>query len=265
MNSVGEIIQSARLAKNISLKDVSSELKISEKILNDFENDNILKDYNIVFYIGHLRSYCNFLNLNSEDIISQFKIQISFKKNYIIPEIAKPTIQNNSFNFLRFVPVSLILIIFLSFFYLFVKEDNSKQYALIPDLPESYEALIEKADLQSSQPKQIDKLQNVKSNSINSSSVIASNNINETSLKNTITLKLLNPTWLQLRDESNNIIISKLMEKDEEFTYAMELGYNITAGNAGNVLVIIDSDVRGKIGKYGEIVDSIILDYNFNN
>ena len=77
MNSVGEIIQSARLAKNISLKDVSSELKISEKILNDFENDNILKDYNIVFYIGHLRSYCNFLNLNSEDIISRSMVYIN--------------------------------------------------------------------------------------------------------------------------------------------------------------------------------------------
>ena len=41
MNTVGEIIQSARLEKNISVKDVSNELKISEQIINDFECDNI--------------------------------------------------------------------------------------------------------------------------------------------------------------------------------------------------------------------------------
>ena len=63
--------------------------------------------------------------------------------------------------------------------------------------------------------------------------------------------KLVNPTWLQLRDKSNNIIISKLMDKDEEFSYDLILNYRITAGNAGNILVIINSDVRGKIGKYG--------------
>ena len=31
----------------------------------------------------------------------------------------------------------------------------------------------------------------------------------------------------------------------------------ITAGNAGNILVIINNDVRGKVGDYGEIIDSI--------
>ena len=55
------------------------------------------------------------------------------------------------------------------------------------------------------------------------------------------------------------------MDKDSEYSYNIELDYNITAGNAGNILVIIDSEVRGKIGKYGEIVDSLILDYKFNN
>ena len=55
------------------------------------------------------------------------------------------------------------------------------------------------------------------------------------------------------------------MEKDEEFSYDMNLEYNITSGNAGNILVIIDNNVRGKIGKYGDIVDSFILDKNFNN
>ena len=46
-------------------------------------------------------------------------------------------------------------------------------------------------------------------------------------------------------------------------------GYNktdtITAGNAGNILVLIDNNVRGKIGKQGEVVDSLYIDNKFNN
>ena len=50
--------------------------------------------------------------------------------------------------------------------------------------------------------------------------------------------------------------------KSRKHTYKMNSNYNITAGNAGNILVIFNKEVRGKIGKYGEVVDSIILNYN---
>ena len=64
---------------------------------------------------------------------------------------------------------------------------------------------------------------------------------------------------------SRRFKISKLMKKNDEYTYDSNLNYSITAGNAGNILVIIDQNVRGKIGKYGEIIDSYVLDKNFTN
>ena len=65
MNTVGEIIKSERLSKSYSVDDIAYELKISKNIIEKIEMDKITKDYDIVFYIGHLRSYCNFLGLNS--------------------------------------------------------------------------------------------------------------------------------------------------------------------------------------------------------
>ncbi|MFL2519961.1 MAG: hypothetical protein ACJ0RJ_00715 [Alphaproteobacteria bacterium] len=53
------------------------------------------------------------------------------------------------------------------------------------------------------------------------------------------------------------------MDRGEEYNYDMSLQYNITAGNAGNILVIINQDVIGKIGKFGEVIDSVILDNSF--
>ena len=154
------------------------------------------------------------------------------------------------------------MVVFTSFYFLFVNQnDNEINFALIPNIPESLEPIVEKANTfdnlsQSSAIK--------KSHLKNNFSAIASVEFDE-KVTTVATLKMLNPTWLQLRDEENNIVLSKLMEKDEEFSYELNLNYNITAGNAGNILVLIDNEVRGKIGKYGDILDSFVLYKDFTN
>ena len=159
----------------------------------------------------------------------------------------------------------------MSFYFLFISnnKDNSSDYALIPDLPEKYIPVIEKSDLDNEIKINSAENKNSLTQNIiekNSSSVVASTKfepLNSTNEK--ITLKFLNSTWLQIRDSSDNIILSKLMEKDEEYSYDINLEYNITSGNAGNILVIINNEVRGKIGKYGDVLDSYKLNSNFKN
>ena len=261
MKTVGQILLIARNSKNLSISDISIELKISKSIIIDLENDNIKNNPDIIFNIGHLRSYSNFLELDADTIIKKFKDQVSFnfkeeKKNIT------PIVENNFFKIEKFFAASIILVIFTSFYFLFIDQnDNEINFALIPDIPESLEPIVEKANTfdDLSQGSDIKK-----SDLINNSSAIASIEFDE-NVTTVATLKMLNPTWLQLRDEENNIVLSKLMDKDEEFSYELKLNYNITAGNAGNILVLIDDEVRGKIGKYGDILDSFVLYKDFTN
>ena len=261
MKTVGRILSIERNSKNLSISDIAIELKISKSIIIDLENDNIKNNPDIIFNIGHLRSYSNFLELDADTIIKKFKDQVSFnvkeEKNNITP-----ILENNFFKIEKFFAASIILVIFTSFYCLFVDQnDNEINFALIPDIPESLEPIVEKVNTfdnlsQSSDIK--------KSDLINNSSAIASIELDE-NVTTVATLKMLNSTWLQLRDEENNIVLSKLMDKDEEFSYELKLNYNITAGNAGNILVLIDDEVRGKIGKYGDILDSFVLYKDFTN
>ncbi len=261
MKTVGQILLIARNSKNLSINDISIELKTSKSIIIDLENDNIKNNPDIIFNIGHLRSYSNFLELDADTIIKKFKDQVSFnikeeKKNIT------PIVENNFFKIEKFFAASIIMVVFTSFYFLFVDQnDNEINFALIPDIPESLEPIVEKANTfdNLSQSSDIEK-----SDLINNSSAIASIEFDE-NLTTVATLKMLNSTWLQLRDEENNIVLSKLMDKDEEFTYELKLNYNITAGNAGNILVLIDDEVRGKIGKYGDILDSFVLYKDFKN
>ena len=256
MKTVGQILSIERNSKNLSISDISIELKISKSIIIDLENDNIKNNPDIIFNIGHLRSYSNFLELDTDTIIKKFKDEVSFnikeeKKNIT------PIVENNFFKIEKFFAASIIMVVFTSFYFLFVDQnDNEINFALIPDIPESLEPIVEKANT-------FDFLSQ-SSDLINNSSAIASIEVDE-NVTTVATLKILNPTWLQLRDEENNIVLSKLMDKDEEFSYELKLNYNITAGNAGNILVLIDDEVRGKIGKYGDILDSFVLYKDFTN
>ncbi len=262
METVGQILSSERNSKNLSINDIAAELKISKNIIIDLENDNIKNNPDIIFNIGHLRSYSNFLELDTDTIIKKFKYDLSFNINKEKKNIT-PIIENNFFKIERFFAASLILILFSSFYFLFIYEYNNQiDYALVPDIPESLEPIIEKANTFDNDLSQ-ENDSNI-SNLINNSSAIASMEIDE-NISTVATLKILNPTWLQLRDENNNIVLSKLMDKDEEFSYELNLNYNITAGNAGNILVLIDGNVKGKIGKYGDILDSFILYKDFTN
>ena len=262
MKTVGQILLIGRNSKNLSINDISIELKISKNIIIDLENDDIKNNSDIIFHIGHLRSYSNFLDLDSDTIIKNFKEQVSFNTKEDKKNIT-PIVENKLFKIEKFFAASLILIIFTSFYFLFIDEkDNEINFALVPDIPESLEPIVEKANTFNNNYSQSNSLD--KSNLINNSSAIASIEYDE-DVATVATLKMLNPTWLQLRDESNNIILSKLMDKDEEFSYELNLNYNITAGNAGNILVLIDGEVRGKIGKFGDILDSFVLFKDFTN
>ena len=262
MKTVGQILSNGRSSKNLSISDISNELKISKSIIIDLENDSIKNNPDIIFNIGHIRSYSNFLELDTETIVKKFKDEVSFKIKEEKKNIT-PIIENNFFKIEKFFSVSLILIIFTSFYFLFISQnENEVNFALIPDIPESLEPVVEKANTYNNNLSQISAVN--KSNLINNSSAIASIEYDE-EVNTVATLKMLNPTWVQLRDDANNIVLSKLMDKDEEFSYELKMNYNITAGNAGNILVLIDGDVRGKIGKYGDILDSFVLYKDFTN
>tara|TARA_Y100000590_G_C15744847_1_gene1021585 strand:+ start:2061 stop:2870 length:810 start_codon:yes stop_codon:yes gene_type:complete len=269
MEFIGEIIKKKRIAKKISIHKVSSELKIPISTLEKIENDEIDEYIDRVYYLGHIRSYSNFLELDSNYVIEQFKLQHAFNKVVVNESIERPTILN-PFNYTKYISFAFILIIFVIFYNLFVDvEKPNNEYAIIPDIPENFEPIVEKEILNQNiinlEQTEKDQIKNVLDTEINSSSAIASLPNKDLKANTLITLKFLNPTWIQIRDSDENIILSQLMNAKDEFIYETKEQYTITAGNAGNILVLIDKEVRGKIGNFGDVVDSIIIDSDFNN
>ena len=72
-------------------------------------------------------------------------------------------------------------------------------------------------------------------------------------------IKSLEPTWIQLRNIKDEIIYSSLLKAEDEYSYSINNNYNITTGNAGNLIISIGGVVKGKLGKKGEVIESLII------
>ena len=280
METVGKLIKGSRLEKNIILEVVSNELKISKEILIDIENDNFPDYLDQVFIIGHIRSYAKYLELDRNEITSNFKIQTDYSESDQKKEISKPVERINIFSLPKSISYLSVITFSVGFYFLFLNSsDFQSEYAMTPDVPENLIYNLEKIEMElylskefNNQDKEINivnqkKILEKQSNTfLNSSSVNASTPNNEKfiNLDVDILLKIINPTWIQLRDSNDNIILSKLMDEGDEYLYQISDNYSLTAGNAGNIIVTLGNVVLGRVGKLGEVVDSLTINQDFN-
>ncbi len=282
MEFIGENLKKVRVKKNLKLSYISKELNVSSEILSLIEDDNFPDYINSVYLIGHIRSYAKFLDLNEKEIIENFKIQTSYNRNDNIKEITKPIRADFLFSIPKSLAVFSVIVVASCFYLIFFNQnDLNKNFAITPDIPENLIAKIEleemniillqnEKDTKQNKNNQKESLLKINPNKeikkINSSSAIASTSDKNITFKDRlITLKFIDSTWIQLRDKQDNIIFSKLMNQNDEYAYNLSKNLNLTAGNAGNIIVSIDGVVKGKVGKLGEVVESLIIDSNFNN
>ena len=281
MEFIGEHLKNTRVKKNYKLSYISKQLNVSNEILSLIEEDNFPDYIDSVYLIGHIKSYAKFLDLDEKIIIKNYKIQTSYNKNDNIKEVAKPIKSEFFISIPKSLALCSIIAVASGFYFIFINQNNfNKNFAITPDIPENLIANIELEEMNIillQNEKNIQKNENNKKESllkvnpikeiekISSSSAIASSPEKNLTFKDgNITLKFIDSTWIQLRDKQDNIIFSKLMNQNEEYSYNLSKNFNLTAGNAGNIIVSIDGVVKGKVGKLGEVVESLIIDSNFN-
>ncbi len=297
MKFVGELLKKSRLNKKIDLKIVAKDLNIRLDLLKRIENNDFNEfagHLNSVYLIGHIRAYAKFLGLNENKVIKQFKAENLIDKRDFIDELPKP-LEKRNFNFYfatKTFSLFSITLISICFYFLFIRtNDMQPNHSILPDLPESLQSEIEQIEIQSSLNKFnkinssnniaeeiTSKLDNMIINDdydnmtinddyyVNENSAIAAISKNDLAKStNIITLKFLEPTWIQLRNKQDQVIFSKLMSIYDEYTYSISDNFTLTTGNAGNILVQINGNIRGKAGKKGEVIDSLVIDSDFIN
>lgn len=76
MQSIGERLEEARKRKGVTIREAAEATKIRGEYLNSFENNNFTINVPDIYVRGFLRSYCSFLKINSEKIVTDYNANL---------------------------------------------------------------------------------------------------------------------------------------------------------------------------------------------
>jgi cytoskeletal protein RodZ len=103
--SLGDIFKNARTEKNLTLNDVSEELKIRRFFLQSIEDEKYEMLPGGVYTIGFIRSYAKYLGLNQEAIMEQLK-----ELDFFGPVRLNMVGDEHSFPSARYVSSSMVIL-----------------------------------------------------------------------------------------------------------------------------------------------------------
>lgn len=80
MKSVGEILRTARLQKNLTAAQIASSIKTKEKNILAIEENNFSVFPADVFALSFVRDYADFLGLNPDEVTPYFRRTVEMKR-----------------------------------------------------------------------------------------------------------------------------------------------------------------------------------------
>lgn len=77
-----------------------------------------------------------------------------------------------------------------------------------------------------------------------------------------VVLKATEDSWLQVRDDQGNLLITRVLKPGETYNVPNQPGISMTTGNAGGIDIAVDGITLPKIGETGKVVRNVSLDPN---
>ncbi len=105
MKEIGIRLQEARQQKNISLAEASEATKIQEKYLTAMEEGNWEIIPGEVYLRGFLKSYADYLGVDSQELLADYKQQKA--------EETKKQIENDKPQKTSWTPALIVILVFL--------------------------------------------------------------------------------------------------------------------------------------------------------
>ncbi|MAC40327.1 MAG: hypothetical protein CMJ05_00880 [Pelagibacterales bacterium] len=246
----------ARESKNISIEEASNLIRININILKNLENGKFDKLANDVFMRGHIRTYLTWLGMDPSIFVyisdPNAETNTEIKKNKI------NTLHTLKLSKFYISIISLILFILIILFY---KNINKLETSISENTSEVQgdlkESIINNLELEK------------KSEAINASQVKPNEElkkvaipINTTEEIKFIYISANTDSWIEIQKNNLEILVSKVIKKDEKIKILYEKGLILVTGNAGGIIIQINDTIINNIGMPGEVKRNISLNYD---
>ncbi len=261
-------IINARKNKNLSVKDASQILNISEDIINNLEKGDFNELNKDIFIVGHIRTYLNLIEIDPKLLINNYKAKEILLKtksqNIIIPYNFKLSRKN-------ILLLSIFLFILVLLIYREINKLNEKY--IIEDnkeliFEEKNENKEEEKNLQNKEETKTIINENKEEETIQNKEedkpIIDENKNNEKispEIKNIdfIYIEAIEDAWIEIQDKNTKVIVSKIIKKEEKIKLPYQKDLILVTGNAGGIIIKIDNNTINKIGESKEVKRNISL------
>ena len=261
-------IINARKNKNLSVKDASQILNISEDIINNLEKGYFNELNKNVFIVGHIRTYLNLIEIDPKLLINNYKAKEILLKtksqNIIIPYNFKLSRKN-------ILLLSIFLFILVLLIYREINKLNEKYI-----IEDNKELIFEEKNENKEEEKNLQNKEEVKTiidenkeeetiqNKEEAKPIIDENKSNEkisSEVKNIdfIYIEAIEDAWIEIQDKNTKVIVSKIIKKEEKIKLPYQKDLILVTGNAGGIIIKIDNNIINKIGESKEVKRNISL------
>ncbi len=249
-------LKSSRESKNITIEEAAKTLHVSVVILKNLENGELDKLANDVFTIGHIRTYLKWLGINPSLIIGDFK-------NVQNTELKSKNLKINvpyGFKLSKFTAslISLILFILIILIYKNLNKAEQLPYVSTSNIQDS----LKEDKITNLKVKNAPEINNTSKEDLDEESNSKSMPENVALENNYIHIKAIEDTWIEIQRNNSEVLITKIIKKDEKIKIPYEKDLILVTGNAGSIIIHINGKTINNIGMPGEVKRNISLNYD---
>ena len=261
----------ARETKNFTQIESSKILNINIKIITHLENGDLNKLENNVFTLGHIKTYLKWLNIEYELFLRKLKLEeINLnKEEYKKFNLLSKIITNLINKYGKKNIITLIILLSLIFSIIIISLwsiISNKNIQYIDQNNNDTSTNFNKIELIGEKNLEIKNVSKneINKNTLNNIEIVEKNeNIEDEITKDITNLKIIaiEDSWIEIQDKHNEIIISKILKKNENIDISYEKELKLLTGNAGGINIEINNIIIKNLGKDGEIKRNISLNY----
>lgn len=218
--TLGDQLRTARLAKNLSVEQLSKLSRVSVKNILSFEDDNFSIDAR-VFVQANLNAIVKVLEIELPEPTKTSEVDVPQLIVNVLDRDGTPLERKNYTPLVMAIGLVLLFVVIV--------------YSLFTRTPGGSEPLPE-----------------VSLSSSPSSSATAN-----PASGVTVVLLAESRSWVSLKNSSNQIIFERIVETGEQLTFTDTLSLALTVGNAAGVNITVNDENIGYLGGIGQVVSQI--------
>ncbi len=224
---IGQELERARMAAGLSLNDVSQQLHIGTDYLAAIERLDKDELPSLGYVLGFVRSYTKFLGLNTHDAIERYKVESEIPRDLGVRN-APHFVEQREIRLPKgSVAAALILGCFCTMAFWYAGSSEAGQVQALALTP-----VAEQGPL-----------------------IAAAEND-----PNLIKLRAIGPSWVEVKDQSGQIMVSRIFVSGEVYEAPKNSGLTISARDGGALELYRGGELLGYIGQKGQVVRNLALE-----